>query len=419
MSDQPRQATPVAASQRIVAIDVLRGFALLGILIMNIQSFSMPWAAYFNPTAYGDLTGANRWVWVLSHVFADQKFMTIFSLLFGAGIILLTARLEERGQSAWRIHYRRNFWLLLFGLTHAYLVWSGDILVLYALCALVVFWFRRLSPRWLIVGGLLSLAVPSAMVWFGGATMGYWPPEVYVELLADWQPDAFTIQEELAAFRGGWLAQMEARIPQSFEVHTSALLFWGFWRAGGLMLIGMAMYKWGVVTAKRSPRFYALMAIVGLMAGLSAAAYGVQQNFVHDWNIAFSRFGPGFQFNYWGSLLVSGGYIGLVMLWGLWGGLAKLQAALAAIGRMALSNYLLHTLIATTIFYGHGFGLFGSVERTGQVIIVLAIWVFQLVWSPIWLHYFRFGPAEWLWRSLTYWQPQPMLLKKKAAIAVA
>ena len=188
MSDQPKQAEPVAPSQRIVAIDVLRGFALLGILIINIQAFSMPVAAYFNPTAYGDLTGANRWVWVLSHIFADQKFMTIFSLLFGAGIILLTTRLEERGQSAWKIHYRRTFWLLVFGLVHAYLFWLGDILVLYAVCALVVYWFRRLSPRWMVAAGLVSLAVPAVMVWFGGATMAYWPPEVYAEMAADWQP---------------------------------------------------------------------------------------------------------------------------------------------------------------------------------------------------------------------------------------
>jgi uncharacterized protein len=185
------------------------------------------------------------------------------------------------------------------------------------------------------------------------------------------------------------------------------------------MLVGMALYKLGVVTAKRTPRFYATMAVVGLIVGLSAAAYGVQQNFVHDWDLAFSRFGSGFQFNYWGSLLVSGGYIGLVILWVQWGGLARLQAALAAVGRMALSNYLLHTLIATTIFYGHGFGLFGSVDRTGQLIIVLAIWACQLVWSPIWLHYFRFGPAEWLWRSLTYWKPQPMRIEQEAVIAVA
>lgn len=403
-----KQAAPVTPAERIVALDVLRGFALLGILIMNIQWFSMPMAAYFNPTVYGDLTGPNRRVWVLSHVLIDQKFMTIFALLFGAGIVLLTSRLENRGQSAWKIHYRRTVWLMLFGLAHAYLIWSGDILVLYALCALVVFWFRKLSPRQLVSVGIVSLAISPALVWFGGATMTYWPPEIHERMQAAWQPDAVTIQAQVAAYRGDWLTQMDVRVPESLEMNTYGLLFVGFWRAGGLMLIGMALYKWGVLTARRSRRFYAAMALAGLPAGLTIVASGVQQNFAHNWAMAFSRFGPGLQFNYWGSLLVSGAYIGLVMWWTRWGGLARLQAVLAAVGRMALSNYLLQTLMATTLFYGHGFGLFGAVERTGQLVVVLTIWIFQLVWSPLWLHYFRFGPAEWLWRSLTYWRSQPM-----------
>ncbi len=416
MTTNTERARPISSTKRIVAIDVLRGFALLGILVMNIQAFSMPFTAYFNPSVYGSLTGVNYWVWLLSHIFADQKFMTIFSLLFGAGIVLLTSRLEARGESAWKIHYRRNIWLLIFGLAHAYLLWWGDILVLYAICAFVVFWFRKLSPRWLFSLGLLSLVVPSVMVWFAGATMQYWPPEVQTEMIAGWQPDQNHIEAELAAYRGGWLDQMEARIPTSVEINTYALFFWGLWRAGGLMLAGMALYKWGIVTAKRSSRFYGVMIAVGLPVGLSLVAYGAQQNIAHSWDMAYSRFGPGFQYNYWASLLVSGGYIGLVMLWMQWGGLAKLQIALAAVGRMALSNYFLHTLIATTIFYGHGFGLFGSVERTGQILIVLAIWIFQIIWSPIWLHYFRFGPAEWLWRSLTYWKLQPMRIDKKSEI---
>jgi uncharacterized protein len=212
---------------------------------------------------------------------------------------------------------------------------------------------------------------------------------------------------------------MEFRVPQTVEMQTYALLFWSFWRAGGLMLVGMALYKWGVLTAKRRPRFYAMLAVVGLVTGLSLAAYGVQQNFAHGWAMTFSRFGAGYQFNYWASLLVSGGYIGLIMLWVQWGGLARLQAMLAAVGRMALSNYLLHTLIATTIFYGHGFGFFGSVGRGSQLLIVLAIWIVQLVWSPVWLHYFNFGPAEWLWRSLTYWKWQPMAHQKETAVMAA
>jgi uncharacterized protein len=145
---------PIRPSQRIVALDALRGFAILGILIMNIQSFAMIEAAYFNPTAYGDLTGLNKWVWILSHMLADQKFMTIFSMLFGAGIILFTTRAEAKGRSALKLHYRRTFWLLVIGLLHAYLLWTGDILVPYALCALVVVLFRKWSPTMLAIVGL-------------------------------------------------------------------------------------------------------------------------------------------------------------------------------------------------------------------------------------------------------------------------
>ena len=147
MSQVSTAPAPTRPAERIVAIDLLRGFALLGILIMNIQGFAMPAAAYGNPTVYGDLSGTNRWVWTLSHIFADQKFMTIFSLLFGAGILLITEKLDARGQRAWTIHYRRTFWLLIIGLAHAYLLWSGDILVIYALCGFWVYWLRKLRLR--------------------------------------------------------------------------------------------------------------------------------------------------------------------------------------------------------------------------------------------------------------------------------
>ena len=149
-------------------MDVLRGIAILGILIMNIQSFSMIGAAYINPTAYGDLTGMNKWVWVLSHVFADQKFMTIFSILYGAGIVLITKKAESKERLAVGLHYRRTFWLLVIGLMHAYLLWYGDILVTYGLCALVVFLFRKASPRKLLIIGLLVISVASVLYFFLG-----------------------------------------------------------------------------------------------------------------------------------------------------------------------------------------------------------------------------------------------------------
>ncbi len=399
---------PTRATERIVAIDILRGFALLGILIMNIQGFAMPAAAYSNPTAYGDLTGANRWVWTLSHIFADQKFMTIFSLLFGAGIVLMSEKLDARGQRAWGLHYRRTFWLLLIGLAHAYLLWSGDVLVAYALCGFWVYWLRRLRPGWQMALGILVVSIPALILLVTSLTMQFTPPEMLQELRADWQPAAETIAEEVASYRGGWLTQMDARVPATVEFQTFGLLFWALWRAGGLMLMGMALFRWGVLTGSCSRRFYAGMVFLGLTIGLPVVSWGVVQNFANNWTMEYSQFGLGAQANYWGSLFVSAAYIGLLMLFARSRALPWLQNALAAIGRTALSNYLLQTILATAIFYGHGLGLFGSVERVGQTGIVAAIWAFQLVVSPLWLRHYRFGPLEWLWRSLSYWRFQPL-----------
>ena len=399
---------PTRPTERIVAIDILRGFALLGILIMNIQGFAMPTAAYLNPTVYGDLSGANRWVWILSHVFADQKFMTIFSLLFGAGIVLMSEKLDARGQRAWGLHYRRTLWLLLFGLAHAFLLSSGDILVAYAVCGLWVYWLRRLRPGWQMALGLLVVSVPALLLLGTGLSTQFIPPGTVQELRADWKPPVATIETEVAAYRGNWLDQMEARVPASIEFQTVVLLLWTNWRAGGLMLIGMALFRWGVLTGGRPRRFYVGMAIWGFAIGLPVVTGGVIQNFAHNWTMVYSRFGLGAQANYWGSLFVSAGYIGLLMLFARSGALPWLQKALAAVGRTALSNYLLQTILATAIFYGHGLGLFGSVERVEQIGIVAAIWVVQLAVSPLWLHYYRFGPFEWLWRSLSYWRLQTM-----------
>ena len=406
-SAQPVTA-PTRLTERIVAIDILRGFALLGILIMNIQGFAMPAAAYSNPTVYGDLTGANRWVWMLSHIFADQKFMTIFSLLFGAGIVLMSEKLDARGQRAWGLHYRRTFWLLLIGLAHAYLLWSGDVLVAYALCGFWVYWLRRLRPGWQMALGILVVSIPALILLVTSLTMQFTPPEMLQELRADWQPATETIAEEVASYRGGWLTQMDARVPTTVEFQTFGLLFWALWRAGGLMLMGMALFRWGVLTGSCSRRFYAGMVFLGLAIGLPVVSWGVVQNFANNWTMEYSQFGLGAQANYWGSLFVSAAYIGLLMLFARSRALPWLQNALAAVGRTALSNYLLQTILATAIFYGHGLGLFGSVERVGQTGIVAAIWAFQLVVSPLWLRHYRFGPLEWLWRSLSYWRLQPM-----------
>ncbi len=401
-------AGPVLQDARIDSIDVLRGFALLGILVMNIQLFAMPAAAYFNPFAYGDLTGANFTVWLGSRLFADQKFMTIFSMLFGAGIVLMAGRAERSG-NATRVHYRRMGWLLLIGLAHAHLLWAGDILFLYAVCGMLVYPLRHQTPRLLLVLGTAVVSVGSAVYCFGGLSLPYWPEEALRGFVDEqWQPTQPAIDAELAAYRGGWIEQVPARSAQALAFQTLVILLWGGWRAGGLMLLGMAFFKLGVFSAQRSRRFYAGLVAVAALLAIPVESYGVVLDFRYGW--APWSFFLGELFNYWPSIGVSLGYIGMVMLASRTAALRRLTRPFAAVGQMALSNYLLQTVICTTIFYGHGFGFFGSVERLGQFGVVVAVSVVQLVWSPLWLHRFRFGPAEWVWRSLTYGVRQPLRL---------
>ena len=406
-TDSPKESlAPTRLQGRIRSLDLLRGFALLGILIMNIQSFSMVGAAYFNPTAFGDLTGSNGWVYILSHLLADQKFMTLFTILFGAGIVLMTSRAEARGVSSAGLHYRRTVILLGFGLLHAYLLWAGDVLVSYALCSLVVFPLRKLSPKTLLTLGLGSVLIGSVIFLFIGLSLGYIPPEDQAEMMDNWKPSAERVQEEVTVYRSGWLKQMEKRVDTALGIQTKVFLMWGLWRAGGLMLVGMALFKWGVLTAARSNRFYFGLAAAGLTLGWTLSSYGLVHNFSRNWSLDCQFIGS--QYNYWGSILVGLGYLSLVMLISRSQVGGRLLQSVSAVGRTALSNYLLQTVLCTTLFYGHGFGLFGSVERTAQVAIVLAVWIVQLIASSWWVKRFRYGPTEWVWRSLTYGQFQPI-----------
>jgi len=403
---------PVGRSERIVSIDVLRGFAVLGILVMNIQSFSMIDAAYLNPYAYGDLAGANYGVWFLSHLLADSKFMTVFSLLFGAGVVLMASRREATGRPAARVHYLRMFWLIAFGLLHGLCLWYGDILYAYGVCGLVIYLFRRRSPRFLIISGLVALTVASLLTIFFQVTMPYWPQEAVDKVETEWwAPPPEMVQAELDAYRGGWSEQQTVRVPAAVFIQTNHFLTETLWRAGGLMLIGMALFKLGLFGADRARSYYLRMAGLGFGLGLPIVVIGVLYCNGSSWDVRSAFFG-GSQFNFWGSLLVAAGWIGLVMLACQKDGMRPLTQPLAAVGQMALSCYLLQTIICTTIFYGHGFGLYGSVNRVGQALIVIAVWAMLLVGCPIWLRYFRFGPFEWLWRSLTYMKIQTMRLNR-------
>jgi uncharacterized protein len=399
--------SPVNSKERVISIDVLRGVAVLGILVMNIQNFSMPGAAYMNPTAYGDLTGINKLVWILSHILTSGKFMSIFSMLFGAGILLFTDKAISKGRRSGPVHYRRMMWLLLFGLLHAYLLWHGDILVAYSLCGMLAFVFRKKSPKKLAWISLVFFVVPSLIYMLFYFSLPYWPEEALNNMMQTWSPDDATILKEITAMQGSWIQQMEIRAPMALFMQTGLFLMGSSWIVLSMMLLGMALYKWKIMSAERSVKFYTTLAIFGLFVGYSLAGIGAYLNFSHGWELRYSMFLGGY-FNYVGSVAVALGYIAIVMIicksvsWGWFKNL------FASVGKMAFTNYILMTLIATFIFYGHGLGLFGEVDRIYQLLITFGVWVIILIISPIWLKYYRFGPLEWLWRSLTYWKRQPL-----------
>lgn len=398
---------PVRLAERIVALDVLRGFAVLGILIINVQLFSMVDEQLNYPLVHGYFTGVDRWIWTASHILAQGKFISIFSMLFGAGIVLMSERAESRGRTSFSLHLRRMLGLLAIGLFHAYVLWDGDVLVTYAMCGVVVYFLRNAKPERLLVGGFFLILIPAVRIAFdsaiieldSGATRSWLEPLI--------TPDPESIAWEVEIFRGPWIEQMPLRASRSFEMQTYQFKWFTSWLLGGLMLIGMALFRLGILTGRRTARFYASFGAVGFALGIALITFGLVRMEASGWDPIYVAY-AGSLFNYWGAVAVAMGWIGAVMFVVRMGLARSLTARLAAVGRMALTNYLVQTVIGTLIFYGHGLGLFGSVGRVGQMTVVLGVWTLQLIYSQPYLDRFRFGPVEWLWRSLTYGRAQPM-----------
>ena len=386
-----------------MSLDVLRGVAVLGILTVNVWVFAMPEATLLNPTVYGDFSGANYWAWLFVHVFFQEKFITLFSVLFGAGVVLFTGSEKRSESTSVRLHYRRSGWLVLIGLAHAYLLWYGDILVAYGLCALWVVALRAWPPARQLVVGLALVAVPSALEVATALTVS---PELIAEL---WRPAEAAIRAEVAAYRGSWIEQFDHRASAAWERQTAGFVGTAVWRVGGSMLLGMALFEWGVLSAERSRGFYRRLVAAGAVAGLVPILVGVAYIEANDWTATAGVFWR--QFNYWGSVPLAASYVGLVALWCLRRPSGVVTDALAAVGRTAFTNYLLQTVLATSVFYGHGLGLFGQLSRVELLGVVLAIWAIQVPLSVLWLRRFRFGPVEWCWRTLTYGERQPILVE--------
>ena len=420
---------PVTRQDRIPAVDVIRGFSVLGILLINIVQYGQVHWAYRNPHVVGGSNPLNIATWGLMWVLAEGKMRAIFSMLFGAGVILLTSRAESRGNAAniADIYTRRNLWLLLFGILHCYLLWIGDILYSYALTALLFLYpMRKLSARALLITGTLVLLVHTPVAYFQWRTVeetrdannaaisagksGKKLTKEQEEAKKMWAamqgPTQKAIDDENNQFRGSYLSNLKFRMKYAATVQSLTYYEGGFCDVLGMMLLGMGLLKLGFLAAQRSVSEYAAVAVTGYLIGIPINCYTVyldiRDNFAPD-----TRMLSGITYDI-ERFTVAFGHIAVVMLLCKSGAMKWLTSRLAAIGQMALTNYLFDTVVCCIVFCGYGFGLFGKLERYQLYYVVAAIWAVEFIGSKLWLSRFRFGPVEWLWRSATYWKRQPM-----------
>ena len=369
-------AAPVSDAARITSLDLVRGVAVLGILLMNAVSFKFGLAPYLNLSAGGSETWLDWAVGAFGEIFVDQKFMGLFSLLFGAGVILFIDRAEARGARAAILSLWRNLLLLLVGILHG-LLWDGDVLTIYAVASVILLALRRLSPKPLIAVGVGCFALAVA----GG---------IWAQTIAN-NPDTSLV--------GIWTPGEEP------DDSPLLILVAGnyFLRALGMILIGAALYRIGFMGGGAPARTYRIVAIIGVGVGLPLAAAGVAATALNAYSpqIAFIGQIP----NTLGTIPASIGYMSIIIIWN--GGADNwIKRRLRAAGRMAFTNYLTQTIIGMLVL--NALLAEYDVNRAALLAFAIAVWALQLWWSQAWLSRFRFGPAEWLWRVGTYRRMQPL-----------
>jgi uncharacterized protein len=408
------QPAPVSGTDRLETLDVLRGFALLGILAMNIRAMAAPFGAYMYPIGLFDYSGASRAAFLLSATLFDLKMMGLFSMLFGVSLLLYTRKSTDDGASVRGLWFRRMFWLLVIGLVHAYLIWNGDILVPYALCGLfLLWWVRRLGVSTPMAGAAALLAVGAALTVGHGLSWDTMSEVDRAQELAMYAPSASELQAQLTAMLGPFADTVRHRAPLVLLFQTLVFATFFFWRCSGMMLLGMALYKSGFLDGRRPVGTYVAVAATCLPVGLGLAAYGALAIDRAEYAVPARLLLD--LWNYAGAMFASVGYAAAVILLVKLDVVRGVRRALAAVGQMALTNYLLHSIVSSVVFLGWGFGLAGRLDYAEQLALVALIWATQLALSPLWLARYRFGSAEWLWRSLTYGQRQPM--QREDAIA--
>ena len=394
---------PLHAADRIGAMDILRGAALLGILLMNIEAFAGPLDLSFtgiDPRWHGLDYAADALVYVL----VQGKFFLLFSLLFGAGFAVMAERAAQAGRSFTTMYVRRSIGLLAIGACHAVLVWSGDILLLYAALSFLLLTCRQLPVAWLPVMGLLSFGVSvmlsllfALLVWAAART-----GSSALDSATPMQMAQQIIEGQRLAYGSGSWAQATAQRLEDVRRMLGGVLITGP-EVFGMFLIGAWFARSGALARPGAfPRLYARLRWLALPLGLLLMVvsalwlpYMAPGRFTTTTGLAYALAAVA-------SLLMCLGYLGWIVH------LQRALPVLAAPGRMALSNYLLQSLVCTGIFYGYGLGHFEALPRAGQLVFAMGLFALQVALSHVWLARFRFGPVEWGWRALTYLQWPPL-----------
>jgi uncharacterized protein len=428
-----RGLQPVTQASRVQSVDTLRGVAILGILMMNILAFALPSVSYLNPmeptaTEFsGEFTGLNQLVWYIQYFIFDMKFITTFSMLFGAGVIFMHNRASAaQGAKASfaKVYYSRLGWLLLFGILHAYLLWYGDILFSYALCGLLLYPARRLKPATLALIGVVLLLIGTLLVSGLGVGLGYLndqaaqgraaiaaeqtPTEMQSSLMKNipergisWIETENSVQEEVQSMQGSYLEVIKKNAGQTLVMQLFLFPLMTFWRCAGLMFIGMALAKIGFFSATLSSKVYTMAIVLGAIISVPLMWVGANSLIENQFEMTRYFLIDG-QYNSIASIFVAIAYAAIVMRAVQLGVLESLRARLAAVGQMAFTNYLMQTVICCTIFYGWGLGYFANFERQVLPLFVLGVWALQLILSPIIIKRYGAGPIERVWRWLTY-----------------
>jgi len=414
MSTLSTPVVPVQQGERIQIVDILRGFALFGILFVNMTIFSRPFQNILFPADPAAPWFEHVAEWLI-HFLGEGKFYAMFSMLFGLGLTLQMERIEARGGRFVPLYARRLLVLLGFGLIHAFLIWIGDILILYALIGFLLILFRNAKPRTLLIWIVILITLP--LLFNAGATG-----------LVEWGKSVPECAQQMEEIFAGTIASFEADIARAYRVYAdgnfaeiTAQRLYDYTRMGfssffvlgfnvlGMFLLGVYFGKRGIFRDLESHRdLFRKLLLWGLILGLGGNALYASlvlsmPRLEPAWPLFVSTLAQAI-----GAPLLMLAYVSafcLLALSPVWG---KRLQVLAPVGQMALTNYLTQSIVCTLIFYGYGLGLFGQMGMAAGIGLTIFIYLLQIPISHWWMKHFKYGPAEWLWRSLTYLKPQPM-----------